>query len=208
MTRTPDALAAGAVLLLLLAGCPLPQPLADYPQGTVTPPRILMDSVSPTGTVVRVPAGCETPPTYDLRASLVDNDTSETVTVRWFVDYDPHNTARCTPVVPQEAIAGPGDEAEDPTLRAVSPYLFAPYDHTAALGQTDAAAAGSFHVVELVVSNGFDASADQIALCTPSLAAGTSPFRMPASEGGVLFETQTYRWVFVNVEQSADVKCP
>ena len=46
-------------------------------------------------------------------------------------------------------------------------------------------------------------AADAVALCTPAVAAGTYPYRMPASEGGVHFETQTYRWVFVNVAPSA-----
>jgi hypothetical protein len=33
-----------------LAGCPLPQPLPDYPPGTITPPRIPLSSSCPTET--------------------------------------------------------------------------------------------------------------------------------------------------------------
>jgi hypothetical protein len=203
------ALVAAVGLLVLVAGCPLPQPLPSYPAGTVTPPRILMDALSQPQSTIRVPAGCTpTAPSYDLNAELVDNNTSETVTARWFVDYDRQNSARCAPAVPEDVITGPGDQATDPTRRSVPAYHFAPYDHVPVLGGSDPSAAGVIHVVELVVSNRFDAGADAIALCTPAVAAGTYPFRMPASEGGVHFETQTYRWVFVNVPPSAGVECP
>jgi hypothetical protein len=105
-------------------------------------------------------------------------------------------------------ITGPGDGASDPTRRSVPAYHFAPYDHDPVLGGPDPTAAGVVHVVEMVVSNSFDAAADQVALCTSGSAAGTLPYRMPASSGGVHFETQTYRWVFVNVAPSASVVCP
>ncbi len=203
------ALVAAAATLLLLAGCPLPQPLADYPAGTVTPPRILMDPLNQPQSTLLVPAGCSgAAPGYDLGAELVDNNTGETVTARWFVDYDRQNSARCVPAAPEEVITGPGDQAQDPTRRKVSPYHFAPYDHDPATGGTDPAAPGVVHVVELVVSNRFDATADEVALCNPGVPADTYPFRMPASENGVHFETQIYRWVFVNVAPSSVVACP
>ncbi len=203
------ALLAGVALLTLLAGCPLPQPLPSYPAGTVTPPRILMDALAQPQSTVRVPAGCTTTaPGYDLGAQLVDNDTSETVTARWFVDYDRENSARCAPAVPENVITGPGDQSADPTRRSVPAYHFAPYDHVSVLGDPDPTAAGVVHVVELVVSNRFDATDDDVALCTPAVAAAIYPFRVPATEGSVHFETQTYRWVFVNVPQSASLPCP
>jgi len=203
------ALVAAAALLLVLAGCPLPQPLPNYPAGTVTPPRILMDPLAQPQSAIRVPAGCTgTAPSYDLDAQLVDNNTSETVTARWFVDYDRTNSARCAPATPEDVITGPGDQAKDPTRRSVPPYRFAPYDHDPVLGGSDPGAPGVVHVVELVVSNRFEAAVDEVSLCTPDVAAGIYPFRMPASEGGVHFETQTYRWVFVNVPQSASDPCP
>ncbi len=201
------ALVAGASLLMLLAGCPLPQPLADYPAGTVTPPRSLMDPLMQPASVIQVPAGCSKAPTFDLTADLVDDNTSETVTARWFVDYDHANSQRCTPARPEDVLTGPGDGAADPTHRPVPAYHFAPYDHEAVLGGTDPSGTGVVHVVELVVSNRFDSSTDDQALCTAGVAADTFPYRMPASQGGTHFETQVYRWVFVSVA-SPDVPCP
>jgi hypothetical protein len=204
VTRAPIA----AALALLLAGCPLPQPLPDYPPGAVTPPRILMDQLDRRETVVRVPAGCSTAPTYVLAATLVDPNTNEAVTARWFVDYDPRNTARCAPAQPQSVIQGPGDEAPDPTLRQVPPYTFRPYDHAAVLGAgTHPAAAGVVHVVELVVSNRFDAAADRTDLCVED-APIPFPFRTAVVDGSVQFETQTYRWVFVSEPPSSTLPCP
>ncbi len=43
MTRTRTI--AAALAALGLAGCPIPQPLPDYPAGTITPPRILVDEL-------------------------------------------------------------------------------------------------------------------------------------------------------------------
>lgn len=205
MTRTSTAAAA---LVLLLAGCPLPQPLPDYPPGSVTPPRILMDGLTPRETVIRVPAGCAVAPSWELSAALVDTNTAETVTARWFVDYDPRNSARCAPAAPQTVIEGPGDGVPDPTQRHVPPYRFRPYDHAAVLGGgAHPAAEGVVHVVELVVSNRFDAAADFTELCAPDLEAA-SPFRTAVRDGTVQFETQTYRWVFVSEAPSNDVACP
>lgn len=205
MTR---ASIAAAAVVLLLAGCPLPQPLPDYPPGAVTPPRILMDQLSPREAVVRVPAGCATGPSFDLAASLVDTNTTEAVTARWFVDYEPHNNARCVPAVPQSVIQGPGDGVSDPTLRQVPPYPFRPYDHAAVVGGgSNPAAAGVVHAVDLVVSNRFDGAADLIELCAPG-STTAFPFRTAVRDGTVQFETQTYRWVFVNETPSADLPCP
>jgi hypothetical protein len=204
------ALAAAAASLALLTGCPLPQPLADYPKGTVTPPRILMDGIAYPDPVVEVPGGCGgAAPGYDLTGTLVDSNTSESVTVRWFVDYQRQNSARCAPVVPQTVITGPADSAANPTHRFVPAYHFVPYDHQAVLGTVATPdAVGAVHVVEMVVSNSFDPSADDVALCTPEASATTFPFRTPATSGGVAFETQAYRWVFVNVAPGASVACP
>jgi hypothetical protein len=202
------ALAAGVALLLLLAGCPLPQPLPSYPAGTVTPPRILMDALSEPQSVIQVPSGCSNAPSRDLQAELVDANTSETVTVRWFVDYDRESNARCVTAVPEEVLTGPGDQASNPTHRQVSPYHFVPYDHDAVLGGPDKTAPGVVHVVELVVSNRFDSNDDQVALCTKDVPEDVFPFRMPATQGSVHFETQTYRWVFVNVPESPTLPCP
>lgn len=195
---------AGA--LLLLAGCPLPQPLPEYPKGTVTPPRILMDDLDRREAVIRVPAGCTgTLPSYPLSAKLVDNDSTETVTARWFVDYDRTNQARCR-VFQESDISGPGDGASDPTRRAVPTFPFAPYDHDPVIAGASSTGPGVVHVVELVVSNRFDVAADSLALCSRDTT--TWPFRAPAHDGDVAFETQTFRWVFVSEPASAEVPCP
>ncbi|HYD39197.1 MAG TPA: hypothetical protein VEB43_00075 [Anaeromyxobacter sp.] len=203
MTRAPIA-----AVVLLLAGCPLPQPLPDYPPGAVTPPRILMDHLERREAVIRVPAGCSPAPSYVLAATLVDPNTSEAVIARWFVDYDPRNSARCDPAQPQTVIQGPGDDAPDPTLRQVPAYPFRPYDHPAVVGGgTYPAGAGVVHVVELVVSNRFDAAADRTDLCVEG-SPTPFPFRTAVADGNVQFETQTYRWVFVSEPPSSSLPCP
>ena len=85
-----------ALSLLLsagLAGCPLPQPLPEYPtSGIITPPRIQSDQVTPIDTVLLIDAACSsdlTAQVFVLSASLIDENTFETVEARWFIDYDP-----------------------------------------------------------------------------------------------------------------------
>ncbi len=204
MNRASIALAA----LALLTGCPLPQPLADYPAGSVTPPRILMDQLDPRETVIRVPADCPTAPSWPLAAVLVDTNTDETVTARWFVDYDRRNSARCR-FEESEDIPGPGDEVEDPTRREVTPFDFRPYDYPAVLGGgADPRGTGVVHVVELVVSNRFDPEADDAGLCASDVPPERFPFRTADQDGTVQFETQTHRWVFVSEPETGAVPCP
>jgi len=203
------ALLLALCLGTLLSGCPLPQPLANYPKGTVTPPRILMDEMTYREPVVLVPAGCQNSPDYELGATLVDDNTSETVRVRWFVDYDRTNSARCAPVIPEDDIQGQAESAPDPTHRTVKNYDFVPYDHPSVLvpGTADNAP-GVVHVVEMVVSNQFDSASDDTSLCNQDTPPTTLPYRTPASEGSAQFETQTYRWVFVNQAASSALPCP
>jgi hypothetical protein len=67
---------------------------------------------------------------------------------------------------------------------------------------------GIVHVVELVVSNGFETSPADAS--QPNRTPGTTP------DGASKFEVQTYRWVFVSVpaspsclpDQSGCVTCP
>jgi hypothetical protein len=208
--RSVIAWAAASTLVAgaLLAGCPLPQPLPDYPEGQpVTPPRIIVDDGSrratPPETVIRVPAGCAVPPVVDLGASLRDANTIENVVARWFVNYDPANQSAAGPLR-QDDILRPDEGVPDPTLRNVPVFSFRPYDHAPAsgTGAGDPAGVGALHVVELVVSNGFDPAADNVNPPLPPL-----PFRTPLSTPQ-RFEVQLYRWVFIGVPASGDVECP
>jgi hypothetical protein len=190
---TVGAIAAAAAL----AGCPLPQPLPSYPAGTVTPPRILASSAtSGSQSLLTVPAGCATAPTYDLDATIF-NQTSETVEARWFVDYRPDVASRY--VVQNTIREVPADPDPLVQTRQVPTFTFRPYGFPPAQelnAGPSGSAAGVVHVVELVVSNGFDTS--------PT---APEPNRTPATtpDGNAQFEIQTYRWVFVNV---AGLACP
>ncbi len=194
-----------AIAVALLVGCPLPQPLPDYPEGQpVTPPRIVVDdtirSVASPESVVRVPAGCPVEPVYPLSTSLRDAITNEDVVVRWFVNYDPTNQSSVNPLFPEVI---PPPDGGDPTLRETRPFEFPAYQYASAEGSGATRTAGALHVVELVVSNGFDPNAD-----TPTAAL---PYRKPK----LGFEVQVYRWVFLTVPPSPEsctgaacVTCP
>lgn len=185
------AAALGAAVAL--AGCPIPQTVPEYPKGTVTPPRVQMASVTYPDTVVRVPAGCAVKPTFDLHADLVDESLIDVVEARWFVNYDPDNQDRRTPVQTTQVPA-----SDDPLVitRTVPTLTLVPYDFPSLdPNGADGGTVGAFRVVELVVSNGFDDAGDAAAL----------PNRSP--EDG--FEIQYYRWIFLDVpEAEATIPCP
>jgi hypothetical protein len=163
-----------------LAGCPLPQPVAEYPAtGTIAPPRIKIADVSPIDTFVLVDPDACTDPVFTLSAKLVDDNTVEAVDARWFLDYDPADLLRQRPIE-EEQIPPPDAGAIDPRERDVEPYLFQAYV------LSPAPVAGDVHVIELVVSNGFAPEP------TPPPPPGWRPYRMPATN----FETQVFRWVF------------
>lgn len=205
--------AALGLALLALAGCPIPQPLPEYPPGQpITPPRIVVDDtvhqVSPSDTVVRVPAGCAIAPVFSLQAMLRHDNTTEAVSARYFVNYDPTVQARAVYLNPTtDDIPPPDSSAADQTLRTVPPFSFRPYDFAPMLGTGGGAssAIGAVNVVELVVSNGFDPAFDQP---PPTV---SLPYRKPKLN----FEVQLYRWVFVTTPPDPDtctastcLKCP
>jgi len=178
--------------LLTATGCPLPQPLPDYQRGTTTAPRIIMDGIVHRESIIRVPAGCSTEPAFPLAGvQLNDPNTSEQVVARWFIDYDATDERLRLPV--HEAIVAPPDaNAKDPLIRDVPAYTFHAYSFDDTVGpDLRPDAAGVVHVVELVVSAEFDDALDP-------------PNRAPVAG----FETQTYRWVFVNVAPAGTVQCP
>lgn len=187
MSRPRTARAAAPALALflplLLAGCPIPQTLPDYPTtGAIAPPRLQSDLVTPVDTVLEVAANCATPPSFVLTASAVYDDTTKPFDARWFVDYRPDR--------PQQARDQHADTIPAPTngvdiVRPIPAWTFAPYGFDPG---ADAAAqqafrdGGGLHVVELVVSNGF--------------AAGDGPAERPFRSPAPNFETQLHRWVF------------
>jgi hypothetical protein len=193
MRRT--ALAA-AGLALALAGCPIPQPLPDYPAGAVTPPRILVDDLLGDGAVTFIPAGCSTAPSYSLSAQVVDTNTIESIEARWFVNYDFRGTS-WNRIWQPSTILPNGDTTN--LTRPVPPFDFEPYQAPPPYGTTPSLAGppwdqeGVVRVVELVVSNGFDPGLDD----TIAPAANRAPKKD--------FETQYHRWVFVT---SSAVPCP
>ena len=205
--RSIAALAAATALV----GCPIPQPLPDYPAGTVTPPRILTGTPTRAAeSIIAVPQDCATPPQYDLGARIFYQD-SVLVEARWFVDYKKDVTSRT--VIQNTNRQVPPDPNPLVLERDVPGFSFRPYDFMPPpeLGlapSTTTHSAGVVHVVELVVSNGFDP--DPLAV---------EPNRTPAivPQGGARFEIQTYRWVFVITPESAPgcafgdpgcVRCP
>lgn len=192
-TRLLAALAA----LALLAGCPIPQPLPDYPKGQpVTPPRIVVDDTlrrpAYPETVIRVPAGCAVEPVYPLDAYLRDV-TTEPFAARWFVNYDPKSQPTFVPQQRDDVLSVSGSDLRQlPRPFSFPPYQYVPVPGSAASG----ALPGALSVVELVVSNGFDGSADTTG--------AAQPYRTPL----LGFEVQVFRWVFLTVPAGADVPCP
>jgi hypothetical protein len=220
--RIPLAALAASVAL---AGCPLPQPLPDYPAGTITPPRILVDAIAVDGVpsnaqaVVLVPASCPGPePTYPLTAEIYDTNTLEQVEARWFVNYSPSQLVYYTawqsdtiPPDPDPLVLTRTVPPRDPDTGEERPFQFRPYDYRPPAGAPAGVGpkypeAGIVRVAELVVSNGFDPDAVE----PPDAAL---PQRTPLPG----FETQVYRWVFLTVPESVGscaagdpgcVKCP
>ncbi len=193
----------GALALLLgaaLAGCPLPQTLPEYPaSGTITPPRIQSDSVTPSDTVILVDAGCpglDTSHAFRLGATIVDENTYEPVEYRWFVDYDPQR-ATVRPLFPDRQFI-PGTQDGVTIERAVPPLELQPYTFDPPLYGSPTESkpgqnfrdSGGLHVVELVVSNAF-ASEDPA-----PVPAHARPWRTPLKNATQSFETQVYRWTF------------
>jgi hypothetical protein len=180
---------AVAVLLSgagLLAGCPLPQPLAEISRvdgGSVAPPRILVATVLPAQTRIAVSRACTATPTFVLQAQVDDPDTVEQVEARWFVDYD-IATGAVGLAAPPQTLPGTGDPAV--TVRP-TPAVYA-----YAVPAPDAANAA--HVVELVVSNGFAPAGVGVPLPNRTAADG--------------FETQVFRWVFQHVDAGGTCQFP
>jgi hypothetical protein len=176
---------------LALAGCPIPQAVPDYPAGTITPPRILVDGVDGNEEAVHfVPASCTTPePVFPLSARVLDTDTIETIEARWFVNYDARFLLNYRPM---DTALVPPDPDPNVLVRQIPQFVFQPYQHPPAPGTGSGSGPtypepGLVRVVDLVVSNGFDPQAETTVY--------PLPFRTPLPG----FETQVHRWVFFSV---------
>ena len=196
MTRPRLAAAA----LLVVAACPLPQPLPSVPTGSVTPPRIVegvswpspaSPALTTAGTTATFepgcPAGKET--IFTITATVADDNFTELVEYRWFVDYDVSPPFRYTPLA-----SGPLDapSGEPFTLRPLPALQFQPQPYGNAV-----------HVLELVVSNGF-------AVCPPDpLQPQPLPCRTPQTTSQNTYEVQSHKWVFVPASGcAAATTCP
>ncbi|HZZ84520.1 MAG TPA: hypothetical protein VFE30_08280 [Anaeromyxobacteraceae bacterium] len=172
-------LAAGAAGLSL-AGCPLPQPLAEVSRvdgGTLTPPRVLSESALPPGPMTLVSKTCAQAPQFTVQASLVDENVLEPVEARWFLDYSTNPGGYS--MLRVDTVAPPEPNAPSQTVRALQPLQLP-------VPAFDPAA--PTHVLEVVVSNGFYASGQE--------PPGVPPNR--SAQPG--YEAQLFRWVFTYVD--------
>jgi hypothetical protein len=185
--------------LLLLAGCPLPQSVPSVPPGSIPPPRIVADvSAPPTGpssalttagTTVPFDPSCATGQIFQIAATIADENYSEAVDYRWFVDYDPSTGVSPPGYVP--LWFGQLAQTTGETRRQVPQQPFQPLLYGDAI-----------HVLELVVSNGFD-------VCPPVPGLPQAlPCRTPLSNAQNHYEVQSYKWVFVPVPSCATATPP
>ena len=170
------AMGAGA----LLGGCPIPQPLPGVGSNDgglpITPPRILTSSAEPglAMTDYGPLASCPVGSLFEVSADVIDENSEEPVEVRWFVDYDPDNQLKRTPLQ-IETLPPPADPQQ--YKRFPKAFPFSPWDFDRPTERV--------HVVEMTISNGFL----PIGATVP---AGALPNRT-ASPG---YEVQIFRWTF------------
>jgi len=169
--------------LPLVAGCPIPQPLAEVSKtgaGTYTPPRITVEaaaagSIGTLDGVVPYDPACTGSPRFVVRVAVIDDNTDEIANFRWFEDYLPTGATRNPLLVGTDALPPPTTQ---PLSRRQVPDLA--YWPSAG---TSPATGSTSHLLELVVSNGFGPLTDP------------PPNRAPAPG----YEVQIFRWLFVPV---------
>jgi hypothetical protein len=171
-------LASVPAVALVLAACPIPQPLAEVARsadgGSVSTPIILPDTAQPADTVVLVKPDCPgAGAQFTLSATVEDLDTTESVEARWFVDWQADS-----PGLLEDDTVPASSDSSDPS-RLLVPVPFSPYTY----GKPPD---NAMHVVEVVISNSFRPTSDT-----------TQPFQRAAFPP---FVTQSYRWVFQYVD--------
>ena len=164
---------AGIPLALMgLVACPIPQevPVFVVADAGISPPRIVTELAKPSQTIIYVKDNCPPGSTFNLSAVIRHEGKpaglDEQIEARWLVDYSEQ----------RPAING------QQTIRAAEEKLVAGYPLEPFSFKPLVLTSSSVHVVELVVSNGFQESDGGTAL----------PFRSAAPG----FETQVFRWVF------------
>jgi hypothetical protein len=180
--RRPRAAAgalAAAVAAATLAGCFIPQPLpgvGDVSGTPITPPRIVTESAHPEMALTPYgpPARCPGGAAFLVEASIIDENATEPVEVRWFVDYEPDNQARRTPLQVQTL---PPPTVEPVYLREPDPFPFHPSDFDQPAEQV--------HVVEMCISNGF-----------LPVGAPVPPGSLPNRTAAPGYAVQVFRWTF------------
>jgi len=174
--------AAPPLLLILLAGCPLPQAVPSLSGTAAAPPRILQDaSLSPAATRITFDPACARPQSFDV-AATVEFEAGDAVEFRWFVDYQNDNQSAWTPI-DQGVVQQPAQEPR--ALRPIPAFAFRPADF----------GSSRVHVLEVSISNGFQGGSQ------PAL---PDPWRTPAAG----FRIQSYRWVFEPIPGSGGCPAP
>ena len=177
-----------------LAGCPIPQPLAEVSKtagGTVTPPRIVVEAAA-AGTVgtldgvVPYDPTCTgpPPPKFTVRVAVIDDNTEEVASFRWFEDYQQTGSTANPLYVGTESLPPP---TVQPLNRRPVPDL----SYWPSAGISPATGTTS-HLLELVVSNGF----------APVTNPPATPINRAPAPG---YEVQVFRWLFV---PGAGAPCP
>ena len=171
------ALSCGA----LLGGCPIPQPLPGV--GSIdgglpiTPPRVQTNSAQPRLAMTDYAPASACPPgsLFQVSATVIDENVEKPVEVRWFVDYEPDNQVRRTPLQ-LETLSPPSDTTQ--YRRYPKAFPFSPWDF-------DAIGGGPNHVVEMTISNGF-----------LPVGAAVPPGDLPNRTAAPGYEVQVFRWTF------------
>ncbi len=195
--RSPSL--AGLAALLVLDGCPLPQSVPSVPAGSIPPPRIVNDVSAPSGpsctltaagTKVFFDPNASPGQIFQVNATIADENYSEAVDYRWFVDYDPWTGVSPPGYLPLQTGQLLPPTGPTYTRRQVPTQPFQPLGY-----------GSKIHVLELVISNGFDVYPPDPSSPQPL------PCRTPQTAPNS-YEVQSFKWVFVPVANCATAVPP
>jgi hypothetical protein len=132
------ATAAAVALAFALPACVVPPDIEPPPAEPNYPPVIALDTVSPAGPLVGVDVSCRTD--FSI-GSVLDENRTDTLYYRWYVDYDTWGYFRQGGVLPPPADGSTSRKGPAYTLDAANSLLF-----------TDRSR-GSIHTLELLVAD-------------------------------------------------------